>query len=190
MLEYLLSAGMLAQAALFFYGAGFVVRDELILRGLILIGTGFYIAYYWVAADQPLWDAIFASLILGMINVVLCVIIMLERTTFAMSPIMADAYRGFPTLSPGQFRKIFKSAKVVTLDEDRPLLQAGRTSNAFYRALSGTLSFQKEAQFCASFFYTRKTFPPAAILLTIFVDLLQKLMRMSLFSSKKYKRKY
>ena len=51
------------------YILGFLVRDELLLRLLVLGGSGLYILYYFLFPATPLWDAIITSLILGVANI-------------------------------------------------------------------------------------------------------------------------
>ena len=65
-----LPAGLLVNAAMIFYVAGFAIGGRVALRGFTLMGTGFYIAYYAVVAAAPLWDAILASLAIGTANLV------------------------------------------------------------------------------------------------------------------------
>ena len=60
--------GLLAWAAGGLYAVGYLVINQVILRILVLFGTGFYIWYYAVVADVPLWDAILAS-ILSLIHI-------------------------------------------------------------------------------------------------------------------------
>ena len=45
-LTYFLSAGMFVHLALLFYILALLAREELLLRGLLMIGTVFYIIYY------------------------------------------------------------------------------------------------------------------------------------------------
>ena len=63
-------AGLLVNAAMLLYVAGFAIGGRVGLRACVLVGTGFYIAYYAVVADAPLWDAILASLAIGAANVI------------------------------------------------------------------------------------------------------------------------
>ena len=102
------SVGIFVHLALLFYVLGFLVRDELWLRGLILIGSGFYILYYYYASATPLWDAIFASAVIGLVNISMMVVIVRERSTIGMNAEMLLLYESFPTLSPGQFRRIIR----------------------------------------------------------------------------------
>jgi len=84
MIEYVTSAAILVQVAFLFYALGFLARDELLLRILILVGTIFYLLYYFFIDEAPLWEAIFTSSILGIINIGMILVLILERTTFAM----------------------------------------------------------------------------------------------------------
>ena len=48
MIDYLTSAAILVQIAFIFYSLGFLARDELWLRCLLLTGTTFYLFYYYI----------------------------------------------------------------------------------------------------------------------------------------------
>ncbi|MGB7286756.1 MAG: cyclic nucleotide-binding domain-containing protein [Salaquimonas sp.] len=143
MLEVLLNPGNFVHLALLFYGAGFMVRDELLLRLLVLIGTGFYLLYYFLFPETPLWDAIFASTILGVINIVLIVIIIRERTLFAMNAEETGLFAAFTTLTPGQFRKMMKIATWHTTKEEKVLTTEGIQPQSLYYVVSGNLQAQK-----------------------------------------------
>jgi len=84
-LASLWTAEIFVYAALLFYVLGFLFRDELWLRGLLFVGTIFYIIYYYYAASNPLWDAILTSSILGVVNVAMIGVVIWERTKFTMS---------------------------------------------------------------------------------------------------------
>lgn len=81
---------------------GFLARDELKLRLLMRMGMVFYIAYFFLVSDAPLWDAILTDSILMVINLTVIFIITAERTTRTMSPRMASLSQQFEVLSPGQ----------------------------------------------------------------------------------------
>ena len=56
------------------YVIGFWIRDQLLLRSMVLLGTIFYIIYYYYAAEIPLWNAILWSGILGVVNLYVTVL--------------------------------------------------------------------------------------------------------------------
>ena len=53
-----LSVGVLVYLAFAFDVAGFMARDELLWRGLMLTASAFYLVYYYFVVDEPLRDAI------------------------------------------------------------------------------------------------------------------------------------
>lgn len=138
------TAGIFVQLALMCYVMGLLTRRELLLRGLILLGSVFYILYYYFIADTPLWDAIWASAVIGLANVWMIGVILLERTTLGMSPKMIELYRSFPTLYPGQFRKIIKTADWITAKEDTQISKAGAYLDSLYLVASGNMILLKD----------------------------------------------
>ena len=124
-LSYLFSAGIFVQLALLFYVLGLLARNEMLLRVLLLIGTICYITYYYFISDTPLWDAIWASSVIGLTNILMIMVILRERSTIGMSPEMLDLYRAFPTLNPGQFRKIMMLADWITADTETQICTQG-----------------------------------------------------------------
>jgi len=143
-LTYLFSTGIFVQLALLSYVLGLLTRNELLLRVLLLIGTFFYIIYYYFVSDTPLWDAIWASVVIGVANLWVLGAILLERTTFGMSAKMIALYQSFPTLNPGQFRKIVKSADWITASEDTQISTAGQNLDHLYLIASGDMILRKD----------------------------------------------
>ncbi len=146
MISSLLTAETLVYGALLFYVLGFLFRDELWLRGLLFIGTVFYILYYYFVSDSPLWEAIITSGILGVVNLFMIVIVVLERTTFAMGVDQAKLYAQFGNLSPGQFRRLMKHGEMITADADTILADEGKPLSKFYYVIEGSSKITKRGQ--------------------------------------------
>lgn len=145
MIDLLFSANILVHLALLFYAAGFLIRDELWLRSLVLMGTLFYISYYYHISDDPLWDAIFASGVLAVINIVLIIVIIRERTVLAMSSHEAGLYDIFSTLTPGQFRKLLRNGHWRTATRPETLTEIGKPVDRLYYIVSGAIDLEKDA---------------------------------------------
>ncbi|MEJ6388128.1 hypothetical protein [Gymnodinialimonas ulvae] len=86
---------------------GFAVRDELRLRTLVVCGFICDAGYYLFRAD-PIVPSVVSNIALLGINVVLIAAILLERTTWRMTPDDREVFGLFPTLTPGQFRRLRK----------------------------------------------------------------------------------
>ena len=135
--SYLFSAGIFVQLALLFYVLGLLARQELFLRGFILTGTFFYILYYYFISDTPLWDAIWASSMIGTANLIMIGIILREKSTVGMSLEMLTLLQSFPTLNPGQFRQIMKHADRITANEDLKICSKGVRPDHLYFVSAG-----------------------------------------------------
>lgn len=142
-LSYFWSAGMFVNLALLFYVLGFLARDELWLRGLLLTGTGFYLLYYYHAAESPLWDAIFTSSVLGLANLCMIVVIMVERTTVTMSGETVAIFRAFKTLNPGQFRRLMKRAVWRQCETATTLSRENVVPEGLYYVMSGRIDIAR-----------------------------------------------
>jgi len=129
--------------ALLFYVLGFMFRDELWLRVLLLIGTTFYILYYRFAAESPLWDGIYTSSILIAVNFFMICVIIIERSKFTMSSDMVSLYAHFPNLSPGQFKRLMKKGEMVVANEPTTLAEEGKTLSNLYYIFDGDVTLIK-----------------------------------------------
>lgn len=135
--------GVVIYTALFLQAIGFLFRDELWLRTLVLAGTLCYILYYYLQPYEPLWDAMLASGILGLINLVQIVIIIRERTLLAMSSEEAGLFEAFGTLSPGQFRRLMRAARWKQTDSKLTLTAQDEAPGKLYYIVSGNLDLIK-----------------------------------------------
>lgn len=143
MIEYVTSAAILVQVAFLFYALGFLARDELLLRILILVGTIFYLLYYFFIDEAPLWEAIFTSSILGIINIGMILVLILERTTFAMDDLTTRVYENFDTLTPGHFRKVMRFSTTTEINSDTVLIQQGQPIDRLYLVIDGSADLAK-----------------------------------------------
>jgi hypothetical protein len=142
-LSYFFSAGIFVQLALLFYVLGLLARNELLLRGLLLLGTVFYILYYYFISDTPLWDAIWASSVIGIANLTMIGVIIYEKSTIGMSRDMLELYKAFPTLHPGQFRKIMKVAERVEATQTIQICSRNVQLDHLFLVTSGDVLLQR-----------------------------------------------
>ncbi len=135
--------GIFVHLAALCYVLGMLFRDQLILRGLVLLGTAFYITYYYLAADVPLWDAIFWSVMIGSSNLYVMGQIVLERTTFNMTANEKKLYETFSALCPGDFRKLLKITQWKQSDGNTPLVTEGVETENLYFVMDSPCRAQK-----------------------------------------------
>lgn len=98
----------------------YLIINQIALRIIVIIGTGFYIWYYFVAAPTPLWEAIYLSVAMGLANIFGLLLLFARKSRFAIPPQHADIYSSFSALPPGDFRDLMKLATrrfVVTREQ-------------------------------------------------------------------------
>lgn len=130
---------------LFFNATGFLIRDELLLRLLVVCGTCFQIAFY-ALQNPPIFESVLTNMVLIAINLVLITIIVLERSTLFMTQPEKDAFEQFKTLTPGQFRRINRRAEWLTAEADTEVLKEGEPSGMLYFLDTPEFGIIKEGQ--------------------------------------------
>ena len=126
--------------------AGYLARDELWLRALMLAASANYLVYYYTVADAPLWSAIVTSGILALVNLAVIGVVILERTTFTMSPQVASIYRSFDMMTPGQFRRMMRIADVRTADGPVRLTAEGMRVDRLAFVAAGAITVAKQGR--------------------------------------------
>ena len=134
---------MLINIAGLFYVIGFLVRDELILRLLILAGTILYLTYYFIGPGGPLWNAIITSSILGFANILVLGKIVFERTTLALTEDEKTLFEYLGNLNPGQFRKIMKHAEWKNVKTSTTICNQGEKADHLFFLLRGEALLKK-----------------------------------------------
>jgi len=137
---------IMVHLAAMFYVAGFLVRDQLYLRGLILMGTFCYMNYYFFVLETPLWDAFIWSAIMGTANLSIIILILLERTTFSMSDDELQLFNAFDGLSPGEFRKLLKITKWHDADGETLITIQDEVPNSLFFVLYGGCRINKSGK--------------------------------------------
>ena len=125
-----------------FYVLGLIRRGELWLRFCVLIGTGFYILYYWLHPHEPLWEAIWWSVALGAVNVRVVWQMVTERWRFrhvSSSHVLQDH---FPGLSPHKLRQLSSIAKQHYAQDDVVLTKSNQNTAYLYLLLNGEIELK------------------------------------------------
>ncbi|MEC7763272.1 MAG: cyclic nucleotide-binding domain-containing protein [Pseudomonadota bacterium] len=144
--QFGVTIGILVYMAFVFDFFGFLARDELWLRLLMLAASALYLVYYYYVAETPLWDAIYTNAALAAANLLMIVVVLLERTTFSMSQETAELFRRFEMLSPGQFRRLLKDADDIEATTPTTLTRAGDTVERLYYIIDGNIRFERDGE--------------------------------------------
>jgi CRP-like cAMP-binding protein len=142
--------------------AGFAVRDELLLRGLVSAGIFCDLLFYLLRSDQVLLS-VGANAALVTVNLTLIALILLERTTWRMSAEDRAVFRHFPTLTPGQFRKLLRIHRRDSVAAGVPLTREGAPVDDLMLVLAERITITKDGD---SFVIAGPTFVGELALLT------------------------
>ena len=132
----MLSADILVHIGAFLMLLAYLVRDQILLRGLIILGTIFYIVSYFLM-EPPLWSALLWSLSFVVINVIMIVVIYSDRASFVMSEKEGKLYQVFNSLSPGEFKKLLKIADWFDGSSEEQITTEGEIPTRLYFILDG-----------------------------------------------------
>lgn len=123
--------------------AGFFFRDQLLLRGIFILGTVFYIAFYFLIPERPLWSAIFWNTLLVGVNIVFLALALSARRPGTMSRNEEVLFSALRALSPGQFRRVAKHAIWRVAGENCVLTTEGESLASLYYVFSGNIEIIK-----------------------------------------------
>ena len=142
--EFLMQPSSLVIGAAACYVLGLLFKNQIVLRILILIGTVLYIYYYYAAADEPLWEAIYTSLLIGASNIVGFINLLISQSPRFISPNQMDLYNMLGGMEPGNFRKLMRIGTRRVLSDDEQLTMQGSVPDKLFFILSGEVLVNKD----------------------------------------------
>jgi hypothetical protein len=143
MFEAVLQKENIVHVGAILYLVGFLFRDQILLRAFVVAGDLVYILYFLLAPETPLWGGIFWSVIFTLVNVWMIARIVTDRTHFGMTPEEQQLFNLLGSLSPGEFRRLMKAGRWVSVDRDTVLTEEGKRLDRLYYVLSGTIAIEK-----------------------------------------------
>jgi len=121
----------------------YLIINQVGLRIAVLIGTGLYIWYYCVAADEPLWSAIWTSIAMGIANLIGLSSLWLRNSRLSIPHNFRDVYFHFSVLPPGDFRKLMSAAARTTRPAGYQLTTNDARVSTLYYVISGQVAVDK-----------------------------------------------
>lgn len=135
---------LLVHGAALTYVIGFLVRDQLLLRGLLQIGSVLYILYYYLEPATPLWDAIAWTTVMFAANAFTISRILADRRTGRFDDedlIVFGAIRG---IAPGDFRRLMAKSEKETAHVQIGLTKEDDIPRNLWFLISGKATINKK----------------------------------------------
>lgn len=127
------------------YIVGYLFINQVYLRLAMLGGSLAYIAYYWTAADQPLWGAIITSALMIFTNLLGLAGLYARNANWSVPKGHTDIFPLFAPLQPGDFRTLVQRAKRFKAETDMIVTTQGQQPEKVYFVIDGTFHVKKGA---------------------------------------------
>jgi CRP-like cAMP-binding protein len=143
MIEALLAKENIVHIGAALYLVGFLFRDQILLRAFVIAGDLVYISYFYFAPNVPLWGGVFWSAVFMLVNAVMIVRVLADRTSFRMSGEERRLFDLLETLSPGEFRQLIRVGCWRTAATPTVLAEENRPLENLYYVLDGDIAIDK-----------------------------------------------
>lgn len=126
------------------YALGYLVINQVVLRLLVLLGTGFYIWYYFVIGNVPLWEAIWVSIILGTANIIGLTNLLFHKSRLYIPRAHRDVYdRSFQHMPPAEFRAMMRIGRREVFNRDKIITREGQHVDELHYVIEGHVTIEK-----------------------------------------------
>ncbi len=117
---------------------GYLIINQVALRLVMMAGSAFYIVYYAVASDTPLWGAIYGSILMIVANLIGLSALYLRNTHISVPKSCEDIYPLFYPAQPGDFRALMRIGQRRVLQDEQIITREGQPLNKLYFIVRGT----------------------------------------------------
>ena len=128
------------------YLSGFLFRNQVLLRLLIVVGDLVYMLYFYFAPAQPLWGGIFWSAMFTLVNLTIVGQIVMDMVNFNLTVNQRKLFRLLEDLTPGDFRKLLKVGKFEEAPARKLLSFENKPLDKLYFVINGNLSVEKRGR--------------------------------------------
>ncbi len=135
--------GVLVHFATLGYILGFLLKNQLALRCLVMIATVFYILYYYFFPAEPLWGGILGSALIMIANITGTVFLLFDRLPIKISDMHMPMFKKLQGVEPRAFRRLIKIGELFDADEEVVLTKEGEELAYLYYVLSGKILMNK-----------------------------------------------
>lgn len=134
---------ILVTMAILGYVLGFMFKSQIILRLLVLAATVFYIAYYYYHPEEPLWGAIYGSLLIMAANLIGLGRLMYSRLPIGIPAEQWPIFKALEGMEPGEFRQLMRLGAMNFAQDRLDLTKENNVVDSLYFAISGDLNGDK-----------------------------------------------
>jgi CRP-like cAMP-binding protein len=128
------------------YVCAFLIINQIFLRITLLVGSVFYVWYYFIVADVPLWAAIFSNFAIFLANSTGLAMLLLRGSKLIIPQQYRDIYPLFSVLQPGDFRTLMRLSKRYVADSEIEMTAEDAPVRKLYFVVEGKVEACKRGQ--------------------------------------------
>ena len=122
---------------------GYLIINQVTLRIVMLLGSLCYIAYYATAAEDPLWGAIYGSILMIVANLIGLFALLWRNAMWSLPKAHKDIFPLFAPMRPGDFRTLMRLGQRYTADQSGEVTREGAKLDKLYFLISGKVKVEK-----------------------------------------------
>lgn len=146
MLDAIDIKSLLIVAAVSTYVLGFLFKEQIYTRLLVIIGSLFYITYYFSIGPTPLWDAIIGSSMIALSSFQGLVLLCWSRLNIAVPKNARHIYATVGKIEPGLFRRLFRLADQRKLNAPLVVVEQNKQPMSLWYLVSGQATLHRDGQ--------------------------------------------
>ena len=146
MLDAIDTKSLLIVAAVSTYVLGFLFTDQIYTRLLVIIGSLFYIIYYFSVGPTPLWDAIIGSSMIALSSFQGLVLLCWSRMDIAVPKAARHIYAKVGKIEPGLFRRLIRLADQRKVNASLVLVEQNKQPMSLWYLVSGQATLHRDGQ--------------------------------------------
>jgi len=144
--EFVSVTSILIVAAVGTYVVGLLCRDQLYIRGLILVGSICYVLYYWLVPAGPLWDAMVGAVLIGAASLQGALKILWSRAMISAPKDTRHVLESLGEIEPGLFRRLLRSGARIEIETYTILTVEGERPDSLWLLLNGDITLERRGQ--------------------------------------------
>lgn len=143
LLDQLIEPGHLVFLAAAIQAVALLFQGQVRIRFFLLIGSMVYLTYYMIAADEPLWEAMVATLAMSAANIYGLAALLMANTVRSIPGDQIALFSMFGGVEPWEFRSLMRHGQIRRLTENEALTTLGEVPENLYFIIDAGIEIEQ-----------------------------------------------
>lgn len=123
--------------------AALLFQGQTRIRIVLLVGSMIYLIYYMTAAEEPLWEAIIATMAMAVANIYGLTARLLGNTVRLIPANQVSLFSMIGEVEPGEFRALMRHGRIRKLGDDEQLTTVGKIPERLFYVIEGKIEIEQ-----------------------------------------------